>query len=123
LRKLTQGPAVKIGRPPPPAAPRSGRRKRPVVPPKVAGQDSACKCGAGVFDATPPENLTQVFRSWRPRIASTNKRQADLEALCQQIEAGHLTPVVGKTYPLAEVPKAIRHLERGHAQGKIAITI
>jgi NADPH:quinone reductase-like Zn-dependent oxidoreductase len=39
-------------------------------------------------------------------ISSTNKRQADLEALCQQIEAGHLTPVVGKTYPLAEVPKA-----------------
>jgi hypothetical protein len=33
-RKLTQGPAVKIGRPPPPAAPRSGRRKRPVVPPQ-----------------------------------------------------------------------------------------
>ena len=33
-RKLTQGPAVKIGRPPPPAAPRSGQRKRPVVPPQ-----------------------------------------------------------------------------------------
>jgi hypothetical protein len=30
----------------------------------VAGQDTACKCGAGAFDATPPENLTQVFRSW-----------------------------------------------------------
>ena len=35
----------------------------------MAGQDSACKCGAGAFDATPPENLTQVFRSWGPRIA------------------------------------------------------
>jgi NADPH:quinone reductase-like Zn-dependent oxidoreductase len=56
-------------------------------------------------------------------VSSTNKRQADLELLCQQIEAGHLTPVVGKTYPLAEVPKAIRHLESGHVQGKIAITI
>jgi hypothetical protein len=43
---------------------------RPVVPPKVAGQDSACKCGADVFDGTPPENLTQVCRSWGPRIAS-----------------------------------------------------
>ena len=63
-----------------------------------------------------PQRLTMY-------ISSTNKRQADLEALCQQIEAGHLTPVVGKTYPLAEVPKAIRHLESGHAQGKIAITI
>jgi NADPH:quinone reductase-like Zn-dependent oxidoreductase len=50
-------------------------------------------------------------------------RQADLEALRQQIEAGHVTPIVGKTYPLAEVPQAIRHLEDGRANGKIAITI
>jgi len=56
-------------------------------------------------------------------VSSTSKRQADLEALRQQIETGHLTPVVGKTYPLADVPEAIRHLESGHAQGKIAITI
>jgi NADPH:quinone reductase-like Zn-dependent oxidoreductase len=56
-------------------------------------------------------------------ISSTNKRQADLEALCQQVEAGHVTPIVGKTYPLAEVPEAIRHLEDGRAQGKIAIIV
>ena len=70
--RLTQGPAVTIGRPPPPAAPKSGRRARPVVPPEVAGQASACRCGAGTFDATPPENLTQVCRSWGPKIV---KRQ------------------------------------------------
>jgi hypothetical protein len=29
---------------------------------------SAGRCGAGVFDGTPPENLTQVSRSWEPRI-------------------------------------------------------
>jgi len=40
-------------------------------------------------------------------------RQADLEALRQQVEAGHVTPVVGKTYPFPEVPEAIRHLEGG----------
>src|SRR5689334_20570378 len=50
-------------------------------------------------------------------------RQADLEALRQQVEAGHVTPVVGKTYPLPEVPETIRHLESGRAQGKLAITI
>ena len=54
---------------------------RPVVPLKVAGQDSACRCGAGVFDGTPPENLTQVCRSWGPRnpsdgAASTGPRHA-----------------------------------------------
>ena len=50
-------------------------------------------------------------------------RQADLEELRQQIEAGRLTPMVGKTYPLPDVAEAIRHLEDGHAQGKIAITV
>jgi NADPH:quinone reductase-like Zn-dependent oxidoreductase len=50
-------------------------------------------------------------------------RRADLQALREQIEAGHVTPVVGSTYPLAEVPGAICHLEGGRAQGKIAITV
>jgi len=50
-------------------------------------------------------------------------RQADIDALRQQIEAGRVTPIVGKTYALAEVPDAIRHLESGRAQGKIAITV
>jgi hypothetical protein len=36
-------PAVMIGRPPPPAAPKSGPAMRPAVPPKVAGQDTACR--------------------------------------------------------------------------------
>jgi len=50
-------------------------------------------------------------------------RQADLETLRQLVEAGQVTPTVGTTYPLAEVPEAIRQLESGRAQGKIAITV
>jgi len=34
-----------------------------------------------------------------------------------------VTPVIDRTYPLAEVPAAIRHLEAGHARGKIVITL
>jgi NADPH:quinone reductase-like Zn-dependent oxidoreductase len=63
-----------------------------------------------------PQRLTMY-------VSSTNKRQADLQALRQHIEAGHLKPIVGKTYPLPEVPEAIRHLEGGRAHGKIAITV
>jgi NADPH:quinone reductase-like Zn-dependent oxidoreductase len=63
-----------------------------------------------------PQRLTMY-------VSSTNKRQADLEALRQHIESGHVIPIVGKTYPLPEVPEAIRHLEGGRAQGKIAITV
>jgi NADPH:quinone reductase-like Zn-dependent oxidoreductase len=39
------------------------------------------------------------------------------------IESGKVTPVIDRTYPLAEVPEAIRYMESGHAQGKVVITI
>ena len=39
------------------------------------------------------------------------------------VESGKVTPVIDRTYTLAEVPEAIRYLERGHAQGKVVITI
>jgi NADPH:quinone reductase-like Zn-dependent oxidoreductase len=50
-------------------------------------------------------------------------RQADLDTLRSLTETGQVTPVIGQTYPLAEVPEAIRHLHAGHARGKTAITI
>jgi NADPH:quinone reductase-like Zn-dependent oxidoreductase len=88
----------------------------------IAGGEGARWTGVGrqiralMLSPLVPQRLTMY-------VSSTSKRQADLEVLRQQIEAGHLTPVVGKTYALAEVPEAIRHLEGGRAQGKIAITI
>lgn len=39
------------------------------------------------------------------------------------IEAGQLTPVVDRTFPLGEAPEAIRYLEQGKVQGKIVLTI
>ena len=76
----------------------------------------------------------ETVRRLRLRSADYLRLAAELEAaarccrlieqeLRQQIEAGHLTPMVGKTYPLPDVPQAIRHLEDGRAQGKIAITV
>jgi NADPH:quinone reductase-like Zn-dependent oxidoreductase len=47
----------------------------------------------------------------------------DLVVLRELIEAGKLTPVIDTTYPLSEVPEAIRHLEEGHARGKVVITV
>src|SRR5262252_268658 len=66
--------------------------------------------------------VSPVVRQRLTMYISTHRR-ADLEELRQQIEVGRLTPMVGKTYPLPDVPQAIRHLEDGRAQGKIAITI
>jgi NADPH:quinone reductase-like Zn-dependent oxidoreductase len=47
----------------------------------------------------------------------------DLLALKELIEAGKVTPVIDRTYPLSEVPEAMRHLEEGHARGKVVITV
>jgi NADPH:quinone reductase-like Zn-dependent oxidoreductase len=47
----------------------------------------------------------------------------DLQFLKELIEAGTVTPVIDRRYPLSEVPEAIRYLEEGHAQGKVVITV
>ena len=47
----------------------------------------------------------------------------DLIVLKELIEEGKITPVVDRTYPLAEAPQAIRDLEQGRARGKLAITV
>jgi NADPH:quinone reductase-like Zn-dependent oxidoreductase len=39
------------------------------------------------------------------------------------LEAGKLTPVVDRTYPLAEAREALRQLATGDARGKIVITV
>ncbi|MCT9930471.1 NAD(P)-dependent alcohol dehydrogenase [Planotetraspora sp. A-T 1434] len=47
----------------------------------------------------------------------------DLRLLRELIEAGKVTPVIDRTYPLKEVPDAVRHLRNGHARGKVVITV
>ena len=54
-------------------------------------------------------------------IASENRE--DLIALTELIESGRVTPAVDRTYPLSEVPVAIRYMEEGRARGKVVITV
>jgi len=46
-----------------------------------------------------------------------------LVVLKELIEAGKITPVIDRTFPLSEVPEAIRYLESGQTRGKIVITV
>jgi NADPH:quinone reductase-like Zn-dependent oxidoreductase len=60
----------------------------------------------------------------RLRMLSSKPRQQDLQTLRELLEAGKLTPVIDRTYPLAEAPEAIRYLVEGHGGGgKIVITV
>ena len=61
------------------------------------------------------------FVRQRVRVFIVRHNRADLAVLKELVEAGKVTPVIDKTYPLSEVPEALRHQGEGHAQGKIVI--
>jgi NADPH:quinone reductase-like Zn-dependent oxidoreductase len=47
----------------------------------------------------------------------------DLATLRDLMQAGKVTPVIDRRYPLTEVPAAMRYLEQGHAKGKVVISV
>jgi NADPH:quinone reductase-like Zn-dependent oxidoreductase len=62
-----------------------------------------------------------VRKQGPPFYAPVRKR--DLIDLEELIEAGKITPVIDRTYPLSEAAEAMRHVGEGHARGKVAITV
>ncbi|MFB7055718.1 NAD(P)-dependent alcohol dehydrogenase [Streptomyces vinaceus] len=67
--------------------------------------------------------LLSPFTRRRLRGVTAAPRPDDLRTLGELIESGALTPVLDRTYPLAEVPDAIRRLREGRVRGKIAIRV
>jgi NADPH:quinone reductase-like Zn-dependent oxidoreductase len=49
--------------------------------------------------------------------------QKDLAYLIELVEAGKVKPVIDRSYTLSEVPDAIRYIGKGHARGKVVITL
>jgi NADPH:quinone reductase-like Zn-dependent oxidoreductase len=64
--------------------------------------------------------LSPFVRQKLRMIIATAKTQ-DLRLLTELIEAGKITPVIDKTYPLSKAADAIRYLHQGNARGKIII--
>jgi NADPH:quinone reductase-like Zn-dependent oxidoreductase len=54
-------------------------------------------------------------------IAKTNKE--DLMVIQELLKTGKVVSVIDQCYPLGETAEAIRYLERGHARGKVIITM
>ena len=57
----------------------------------------------------------------RPFVAVPN--QDDLITLKELIEAGRVTSVIDRTYPLGETAEAFRYLDLGHAHGKVIVVV
>jgi NADPH:quinone reductase-like Zn-dependent oxidoreductase len=56
-------------------------------------------------------------------ILAAKENAADLSVLRELVESGKVTPDIDRTYPLSEVPAAIRYFQDGNARGKIVIVI
>jgi NADPH:quinone reductase-like Zn-dependent oxidoreductase len=57
------------------------------------------------------------------RILAVKPNLKDMVYMTELCEAGKVTPVIDRRYPLSEVPEAIRYLGEGRTQGKVVITV
>jgi NADPH:quinone reductase-like Zn-dependent oxidoreductase len=67
--------------------------------------------------------LLSPFVSQKMGTFICKENHEDMLVLKELIEAGKVTPVIDRTYPLSEVPDAVRYLAEGHARGKVVITV
>ncbi len=67
--------------------------------------------------------MLSPFVSQRLTMLTSKEHHTHIEAVSRFIEDGQVTPIIERTYALAEVPDAMRHLEGGRARGKLAIVV
>jgi NADPH:quinone reductase-like Zn-dependent oxidoreductase len=79
-------------------------------------------CGA-TSGPNPPAGLNRIWWKHLSVLGSTMATRADFAALLGLLEAERITPVVDRTFPLAEAADAHRRLEDGQQFGKIVLSI
>jgi NADPH:quinone reductase-like Zn-dependent oxidoreductase len=67
--------------------------------------------------------MRDLFARQRLRPFLSLEKHADLGALADLVAAGRVTPVVGRTYPLADAAAALAHVASGHARGKVVVRV
>jgi LuxR family transcriptional regulator, maltose regulon positive regulatory protein len=67
--------------------------------------------------------LLSPFVSQKLVVMMASAKKEDLILLKELIEANKVTPVIDSCYSLTEAPEAIGYLEKGHARGKVVITM
>ena len=77
----------------------------------------------GGFDRSLRAPLLARLVGQRLRMLASKPGQQDLQTLRELLEAGKLTPVIDRTYPLGDVPEAMRQMVEGHTRGKLVITV
>ncbi|HJY26338.1 MAG TPA: NAD(P)-dependent alcohol dehydrogenase, partial [Actinomycetes bacterium] len=89
----------------------------------IVGGDGGGRWTGGFFRQILRAPLMSLFVGQKLRPLVQTEKLEDLQALAEMIETGKVTPVVGKSYDLIDAAEAVRHLARGHASGKVVITV
>jgi NADPH:quinone reductase-like Zn-dependent oxidoreductase len=89
----------------------------------IVGGDGGGPWTGGFFRGVLRAPLLSLFAGQKLGGLNAKIHQEGLRTVGELIEAGKLTPVIDRTYPLVETPQALRYLERGHPQGKVVITV
>ena len=89
----------------------------------IVGGDGGGPWTGGFFRGVLRAPLLSLFVGQRLRGFTANVKQENLRTLSELIDAGQVTPVIDRTYPLAEAADAIRYLAEGHPGGKVVITV
>jgi NADPH:quinone reductase-like Zn-dependent oxidoreductase len=77
----------------------------------------------GGIDRQVRATLLSPFVGQKLGSLMASENSADLAALGELIDAGKVAPAIDRTYPLGEVPAAIRYLLKGKVRGKVVITV
>jgi NADPH:quinone reductase-like Zn-dependent oxidoreductase len=89
----------------------------------IVGGDGGGSWTGGFFRGMLRGPVVSLFVGQKLGGLNSKTTPEDLLAVAEMAEAGKVTPVIGRTYSLGEVPEAIRLLETGHAQGKLVIAV
>jgi NADPH:quinone reductase-like Zn-dependent oxidoreductase len=89
----------------------------------VVGGDGGGPWTGGFFRGLLRGPLLSLFVGQKLIGLNSKVNRGDLQKMGELIESGKVTPVIDRTYPLIEVPDAIRYLEKGHPSGKIVIAV
>jgi NADPH:quinone reductase-like Zn-dependent oxidoreductase len=88
----------------------------------IVGGDGGGPWTGGFFRGALRAPIVSVVVPQKLRGLNAKQRPDDLQMLRELVDAGSVTPVIDRTYPLVDAPAAIRYLADGHPGGKIVIT-
>ncbi|UCH26263.1 MAG: NAD(P)-dependent alcohol dehydrogenase [Trueperaceae bacterium] len=93
----------------------------------LIGHDHFGQQGHHLLGSMPRMMKLMVMSLFMRQLADADfsmpSKKDTMAVLRELLEEGKITPVVDRTFPLGEVPEAIRYLKSGHVQGKVVITV